>query len=51
MDPSNPRRQAGFNSRRLRSIDPIASRPDRIAYWALVMAVVVMVVAAATAHA
>ena len=51
MDRGNPRRQAGFNSRRLRSPDRIGSRPDRLALWALVMAVVAMLVAAGSAEA
>ena len=42
-------RRAGFNQRQLRRSDPIGSRPDRIAFWAVVLAVVVLVVAAATA--
>lgn len=46
-----PRRRAGFNQRQLRRSDPIGSRPDRIAFWAVVLAVVVLLVAAATAHA
>ncbi len=50
MDPQTPRRQASFNSRPLRSADPIGSRPDRIAMWAVVMGIVAMVAAAATAH-
>jgi len=51
MSDHPPRRQAGFNSRTFRETDRIGSRPDRIAYWAVVLAVVVLVVAAATAHA
>jgi len=51
VDEDLPRRQAGFNSRRLRRSDPIGSRPDRLAFWAVVMAVVVMIAAAASAHA
>lgn len=50
MDSQTSRRQAGFHSRRLRPVDPIGSRPDRIALWAVVMAVVAMVAAAASAH-
>ena len=51
MDRDKPRRQAGFNSRQLRAPDPIGSRPDRIALWAVVLAVVVLVAAAGTARA
>lgn len=51
MDRDKPRRQAGFNSRQLRTSDPIGSRPDRIALWAFVLAVVVLVAAAGTARA
>jgi len=46
-----PRRQAGFNSREFRSSDPIGSRPDRIAFWAVLFAVAVLLVAAGTALA
>ena len=51
MDRVPAPRRAGFNQRQLRRSDPIGSRPDRIAFWAVVLAVVVLVVAAATAHA
>lgn len=51
MDREPPRRQAGFNSRKLRGSDPIGSRPDRLAFWAVLMAVVVMLVAAGTGRA
>jgi hypothetical protein len=51
MDHRSPRRQAGFNSRTFRESDRIGSRPDRIAFWAVVLAVVVLVAAAASAHA
>lgn len=51
MDRERPRRQAGFNSRQLRTSDPIGSRPDRVAFWAVVLAVVVLVFAAGTGRA
>jgi rare lipoprotein A (peptidoglycan hydrolase) len=51
MNDPTPRRQAGFNSRSFRETDRIGSRPDRIAFWAVVLAVVVLVAAAASAHA
>lgn len=51
MDRVQSPRRSGFNQRQLRRSDPIGSRPDRIALWAVVLAVVVLVVAAATAHA
>lgn len=51
MNDPTPRRQAGFNSRSFRETDRFGSRPDRIAFWAVVLAVVVLVAAAASAHA
>lgn len=51
MDNRPPRRQAGFNSRSFRESDRIGSRPDRIAFWAVILAVVALVAAAASAHA
>jgi len=51
MNDVPPRRQAGFNSRSFRETDRIGSRPDRIAFWAVVLAVVVLVAALASAHA
>ena len=51
MDDRSPRRQAGFNSRSFRDSDRFGSRPDRIAFWAVILAVVVLVAAAASAHA
>ena len=51
MDHRSPRRQAGFNSRTFRESDRFGSRPDRIAFWAVILAVVVLVAAAASAHA
>lgn len=51
MNREEPRREAGFNSRQFRVSDPIGSRPDRIAFWAVVLAVVVLVAAAGTAWA
>jgi len=51
MDDPTPRRQAGFNSRNFRESDRFATRPDRIAFWAVVLALVVLVAAAASAHA
>ena len=51
MDRERAPRRAGFNQRQLRRADPIGSRPDRVALWAVVFAVVILVVAAATAHA
>ena len=51
MDHRSPRRQAGFNSRTFRESDRLGSRPDRIAFWAVILAVVVLVAAAASAHA
>ena len=51
MDRGSPRRQAGFNSRRLHRPDRVGARPDRIAFWAFVLAVVALCVAAATAAA
>jgi hypothetical protein len=51
VDPDSARRQTGFNSRRLRRPEPITSRPDRFAMWAVVMAVVAMLFAAVSAHA
>jgi hypothetical protein len=46
-----PKRQAGFNSRQFRETDPIGTRPDRLAFWAVVLAVVAMLVAAGTGTA
>lgn len=43
-------RQAGFNRRQLRRSEPITSRPDRVAMWAVVMAVVAMLAAAGSSH-
>ena len=51
MNDPSPRRQAGFNSRSFRETDRIGSRPDRVAFWAVVLAVVVLVAAVASAHA
>lgn len=51
MDRQRPRRQAGFNSRQFRTSDPIGSRPDRVAFWAVVLAVVVLIFAAGTGRA
>ena len=51
MNDRQPRRQSGFNTRSFRETNRISSRPDRIAFWALVLAIVVLVVAAASAHA
>jgi hypothetical protein len=51
MDDRSPRRQAGFNSRSFRDSDRFGSRPDRIAFWAVILALVVLVAAAASAHA
>jgi len=51
LDRERPRRQAGFNSRQLRTPDPIGGRPDRVAFWAVVLAIVVLVVAAGTGSA
>lgn len=51
MDRQQAPRRSGFNQRQLRRTDPIGSRPDRVALWAVVFAVVILVVAAATAHA
>ena len=52
VDHDDPRRRTGFSSRRLRASEPITSRPDRFAMWAVVMAVVAMLVAAvSSAHA
>jgi hypothetical protein len=50
MDPREPRRQAGFHQRQLRRSEPITSRPDRVAMWAVVMAVVAMLAAAGSSH-
>ena len=50
MDPRDPRRQAGFHQRQLRRSEPITSRPDRVAMWAVVMAVVAMLAAAGSSH-
>jgi len=51
VDRGTPRRQAGFNSRTFRPRDRFGSRPDRLALWALVMAVIAMCVAAGSADA
>lgn len=51
MDREPPHRQAGFNQREFRASDPIGSRPDRVAFWALVMALVVLLAAAGTGRA
>lgn len=51
MNDQPPRRGAGFNSRTFRQTDRIGARPDRIAFWAVVLAVAVLVIAAASAHA
>ena len=51
MDREQAPRRSGFNQSQLRRSDPIGSRPDRVALWALVFAVVILIVAAATAHA
>lgn len=51
MDRRSPRRQAGFNSRSFRDSDRFGSRPDRIAFWAVVLAVVALVAAAGSARA
>ena len=51
MDSRDPRRQAGFNRRQLRRPEPITSRPDRFALWAVVLAVVAMLAAAGSSHA
>jgi hypothetical protein len=50
VDPRDPRRQAGFHQRQLRRPEPITSRPDRVAMWAVVMAVVAMLAAAGSSH-
>jgi len=46
-----PRPRAGTEYRRRRADAAILRRPDRIAMWAVVMAVIAMVAAAASAHA
>ena len=46
-----PPRRSGFNDRQLRRSEPISARPDRIAFWAFLFAVAILIVAAATAHA
>lgn len=51
MDRDQPGRKAGFNSRHLRASERIGSRPDRVAFWAVVMSLVILVAAAGTARA
>ncbi len=46
-----PRRRAGTEYRRRRTESAVIRHPDRIALWAVVMAVVGMIAAAASAHA
>jgi hypothetical protein len=46
-----PRPRAGTENRRRRSSPAVIRHPDRIALWAVVMAVVGMIAAAASAHA
>jgi hypothetical protein len=46
-----PRRRAGTENRRSRTESAVIRHPDRIALWAVVMAVVGMIAAAASAHA
>jgi hypothetical protein len=45
-----PRRRAGTENRRSRTESAVIRHPDRIALWAVVMAVVGMIAAAASAH-
>ncbi len=50
MDQRRRPRQAGINARAERERKRLEARPDRLAMWALVLAVVVMITAAATAR-
>jgi uncharacterized membrane protein len=50
VDPREQTRQSGFHRRELRRSAPITSRPDRVAMWAVVMAVVAMLAAAGSSH-
>ena len=50
VDPRDQTRQSGFHRRELRRSAPITSRPDRVAMWAVVMAVVAMLAAAGSSH-
>jgi hypothetical protein len=51
MYEGRPRSRAEIEYRRRRSESPILRRPDRIALWAVAMAVIAMVAAATSAHA
>ena len=50
VDPREQTRQSGFHRRELRRPAPITSRPDRVAMWAVVMAVVAMLAAAGSSQ-
>jgi hypothetical protein len=51
VDREQPPRRSGFNQRQLRRSDPFGSRPDRIAMWAVFLAVAALLLAAATGRA
>src|SRR5919204_3892255 len=51
MYEGTPRSRAEIEYRRRRAASPLMRRPDRIAAWAVVLAIVGMIAAAASAHA